>query len=65
MKFSLHEPVAVVSLGMEAANVLLFFAWMLWATEAAVRRGADLYAARLFETLDSLPRPTRVVGFRN
>jgi hypothetical protein len=53
IKFSTHEPVDVVSLALEGLNVLMLLVWILWARESAVRRGADLYAARLFETLDA------------
>lgn len=65
MKFSNHEQVPVVSLGMEAVNVIMLLAWILWANENTVRRGAYLYAERLFETLDSFPKQKQVIGFQN
>jgi hypothetical protein len=62
-KFSAHEMVPPVSLGMEAVNVVMFLAWIFWSTESTVRKGAYLYAERLFETLDSSPKQTTVIGF--
>jgi len=62
-KFSGHEGFPPVSLGMEALNVVMFFAWILWANESAVQKGAYLYAERLFEMLDSSPTQTTVIGF--
>jgi hypothetical protein len=64
MKFSSHEPVPVVSLGMEGVNVIMLLVWLLWVTQWTVKRGANLYAERLFETLDSSPTAAKVVGFR-
>jgi hypothetical protein len=63
-KFSGHEPVPPVSIGMEAVNIVMFFAWIFWANESAVKKGAYLYAERLFETLDSSLKQTTVIGFR-
>jgi hypothetical protein len=51
-----------MSLASEGVNLLLLLAWLFWVNEAAVRRGAELYAERLFETLDTIsppPRPSR------
>lgn len=62
-KFFAHEMVPPVSLGMEAVNVAMLLAWVFWATESTVRKGAYLYAERLFETLDSSPKQTTVIGF--
>jgi hypothetical protein len=63
-KFSGHEPVPVVSLAMEAVNVVMLFVWLFWVTESTVKKGAYLYAERVFETLDSSPKQTTVIGFR-
>ncbi|HYT69195.1 MAG TPA: hypothetical protein VEL51_22420 [Vicinamibacterales bacterium] len=63
MKFSSHEPVPVVSLGMEAVNVIMLLVWLLWTNESSVRHGANLYAERLFETLDAPGKQTKIVGF--
>jgi hypothetical protein len=49
---SLHHRVPVIALGLEAVNLAMLVVWVFWANEAAVRKGADLYANRLFETLD-------------
>ncbi len=51
--FSTHQVVSVVALGLEATNVAMLFVWILWVNENSVRRGADVYAERLFETLDA------------
>jgi hypothetical protein len=48
-----HEHVPVVAIGLESVNVLMLIVWIFWINEMTVRRGADLYAARLFETLDA------------
>jgi hypothetical protein len=53
--FSGHAKVAVLSLALEAVNVAMLLIWIFWVNEEAVRRGADLYADRLFETLDTVP----------
>jgi hypothetical protein len=53
--FSSHERLAVLSLGLELVNVAMLIVWPLWANEESVRRGADLYNDRLFETLDMVP----------
>jgi hypothetical protein len=52
--FSSHDPVPVIALALEAVNVVMFLIWMAWVNEDAVRKSADLYASRLFETLDRL-----------
>lgn len=50
--FSAHAKLAVLSLALEAVNLAMLLAWVSWVNEHAVRRGSDLYAERLFETLD-------------
>jgi len=61
--FSNHQPIHVISLAFEAVNVLMLLVWIFWANESTVRRGANLYAERLFETLDTAPKQTAVIGF--
>jgi len=63
MRFSNHDPVPVVSIGMEAVNVIMLLVWLFWVKEDTVKRGAYLYAERLFETLDASPKQTTVIGF--
>ena len=46
--------VPVISLVLEAANVVMILVWLFWVNEAAVRRGTDVYADRFFEILDML-----------
>lgn len=53
--FGAHTYLPVMSLGIEAVNVAMLAVWSFWVKEAAVRRGSDLYADRLFETLDTVP----------
>jgi hypothetical protein len=55
--FAAHAHLAVVSLGIEALNVAMLAVWIFWVNEEAARRGSDLYADRLFETLDTVPIP--------
>ena len=38
---SSHQFVPVISLVLEAANVVMILVWLFWVNEAAVRRGAD------------------------
>jgi hypothetical protein len=52
-----HTHLAVISLGIEAVNVGTLVVWISWVNEEAVRRGSELYADRLFETLDTVPIP--------
>ena len=52
MQFSTRMTVPAISLGLEAVNVAMLLTWIFWVNEDAVRRGADLYAERLFETVD-------------
>lgn len=54
MAFSLHQQVPVIAIAIEAVNVLMLLLWIFWVNEASVRKGADLYAARLFEVLDTV-----------
>jgi hypothetical protein len=51
IKFSSHEHVAAIAIALEAVNVIMLLIWIFWVSEATVRKGADLYAARLFETI--------------
>ena len=49
--FSAHD-VPTIALAIEAVNVAMLVAWIVWVNELAVLRGANLYAERLLETLD-------------
>jgi hypothetical protein len=55
--FASHSCLAVSSLAIEAVNLAMLAAWIFWVNETAVRQGSDLYAERLFETLDTVPVP--------
>jgi len=55
--FSSHQPVPVITPFLEAVNVAMMPVWLFWVNEAAVRRGADLYADRFFEMLDTARDP--------
>lgn len=50
--FSTHQEVPVISIAFEAVNVSMLLVWIFWVNEAMVRRGADVYACRLFEAID-------------
>jgi hypothetical protein len=52
--FSAHEHLPGLMIGLELLNVAMLLAWIFWVTRAMVRRGADVYAERLLETLDTL-----------
>ena len=52
--FSNDEPLAVLSLAFEAVNVGMLLVWIFWVNEDTVRKGADLYCDRLFETVDTV-----------
>ena len=55
--FASHSRLSVLSLAIEAVNLAMLIAWISWVNEKAVRKGSDLYADRLFETLDTVPIP--------
>lgn len=57
--FASHSRLAVISLAIEAVNLAMLSAWIFWVNEKAVRQGSDLYAERLFETLDTIPIAAR------
>ena len=54
MAFSLHVHVPAIAIALEAVNVAMFLVWALWVNESMVRKGAELYNARLFEAVDTI-----------
>lgn len=53
--FLRREHLAVMSLALEAVNGGMLLVWIFWVNEQTVQKGAELYAERLFETLDTVP----------
>ena len=51
---STRELVATLTIVFEAVNIASCLVWVFWVNEKAVRKGAELYAARLLETLDTV-----------
>ena len=54
IQFSSREPLTVIALAFEAVNVGMLLVWIFWVNEKMVRKGAELYAERLLETLDTV-----------
>lgn len=52
--FSLRQRVDVIAVAVEGVNVAMLLVWLFWVNETTVRRGADLYADRMFEAIDTI-----------